>query len=144
MSSVSAKAIWYGMLETLRANSVLLRDDGLPEGSEGRVYLYNVDRDQIVEYVEAIVSTKLRELSQEEIQALGKGIEKQYKAARKAFLAEFKSRQNVLNLKSEAPAKPVAAVEDVDDTAQDMDDVEIDVEADEDVDWEEEDEEKSA
>lgn len=144
MSNASVKSIWYGILKTSKASTVVLRDDGLPEPLTGRVYLYNIDRDKIIEYVEEIVSTKLKELTADEIKALGSDVEKKYKAARKLFLSENKSSGKVLDLRpEELVAKPIKEkatpeiVEEAVELAEDIDEI------DEDIDWEDE-EEKSA
>ena len=88
MGASTKDTLWFGKLETKRNASVVIRDNSLPEALKGRMYLYNAERDQIVEYVEEIVGSKLRELSQEEIDGLGKELDKNFKAARKAFLKE--------------------------------------------------------
>ncbi len=141
MSNASVKSIWYGILKTSKASTVVLRDDGLPEPLSGRIYLYNSDRDKIIEYVDKIVSTKLKELTADEIRALGKDVEKKYKAARKLFLSENKSSGKVLDLRpDEMVAKAVkekATSEIVEETAELAEDID---EIDEDIDWEDDEE----
>ena len=148
MSSASVKSVWYGMLETKKGSTIVLRDDDLPEALPGRLYLYNVDRDKIIEYMQEIVGPKLRELTAEEISELGEAAEKSYMVARKLFLAENKS--SVGNLQSEsAPAKEKPVIpEPASDGADDDDPVDDELiedmdEIDEDIDWDEE-AEKSA
>ena len=123
--------VWYGKLETSKSSTVVIRDDALPDGLNGRIYLYNSDRGQIVEYVESIVSSKLRELTEEEVAALDKNLEKKFTATREAFLKQFSGRANVLDLKPEKPEKNVVeeiALEspdgDLDDSIVDLDDIE--------------------
>lgn len=138
MSSVSSDSVWYGMLETSRFSTVVIRDDSLPESLSGRIYLYNADRDQIVEYVESIVNARLRPLDDQERSAAVKSLDKKYKATRKKFLASHNGRNNVLDLKSGA-TEPVVR-------SKSLDDADVEIEIDEDIDdvWDDEDEEMTA
>lgn len=124
MGASTKDTLWYGKLETKRNASVVIRDNSLPEALKGRLYLYNVERDQIVEYVEEIVGSKLRELTQEEIDGLDKDIDKNFKAARKSFLKEHGGRGNVLNLREESAAsKPAKRSDSLDEIEDDVGDV---------------------
>ncbi|MCB1755302.1 MAG: hypothetical protein KDJ38_07255 [Gammaproteobacteria bacterium] len=138
MSNASTDSVWYGMLETSKFKTVVIRDDSLPENLSGRIYLYNADRDQIVEYVESIVNPKLRPLTDKERSEAVKACEKKFKATRKKFLSEHSSRSNILNLKSEA-AGPVAKSKELID-----DDVDVDLDDELDDEWDDDDEEMSA
>lgn len=145
MGASTKDTLWFGKLETKRNASVVIRDNSLPEALKGRMYLYNAERDQIVEYVEEIVGSKLRELSQTEIDSLGKELDKNFKAARKAFLKVHGGGSNVLNLRDEAtPAKPVAKKDDLVEIGSDDSDMDADVDDDIDDDVWEDDEEMSA
>ena len=66
MYSASDKGDWYGLLKTKKLETVVIRDAGLPKAEHGKVYLYNTERDAIIEYVEDIVKSKLRDLSPDE------------------------------------------------------------------------------
>ncbi|MDO6460038.1 hypothetical protein Q4485_04965 [Granulosicoccaceae sp. 1_MG-2023] len=144
MAASPNTSLWYGKLETKRNASVVIRDDSLPQALAGRLYLYNVERDQIVEYVEEIVGSKLRELTQEEIDALDSDLNKRFTAARKEFMKTHDNRSKVLNLREEeAGAKPAAEKADLDELDE-VSDVEADMEDDIDSDVWEDDEEMSA
>ncbi len=58
MSRSNNAAVWYE-LRTQRGNTIIMKDDELPLATKGRVYLYNTDRDAIIEYDSSIVSSKL-------------------------------------------------------------------------------------
>lgn len=59
MNSIEDSKAWYGELRTQKGNTIVIKDDQLPVARSGRMYLYNTDRDAIVEYDEAIVGPKL-------------------------------------------------------------------------------------
>jgi hypothetical protein len=59
---------WYGEIQSSRGHIIVIRDQQLPSANKGRIYLYNTDRDEVIEYDEAIVTPKLVELSEEDAQ----------------------------------------------------------------------------
>ena len=109
-----------------------MRDDSLPEALAGRMYLYNSDREKIIEYVESIVTKKLRELSEKELSELNPTLAKNYLAERKEFLENLGLRSSAYTLKSDAKVEsPIKIVlEEVD--SVDLDNVDVD-----DGDWDE-------
>ena len=54
---------WWGMLESRKGDSVVVWDSVLPKGATGKVLLYNTSKDALVEYVEEIVQSRLRDLT---------------------------------------------------------------------------------
>ncbi|MBT3504965.1 MAG: hypothetical protein HN475_04250 [Piscirickettsiaceae bacterium] len=71
---------WYGELRSTRGNTIVIRDSKLSPPAQGRIYLYNTERQAIVQYDEKIVSDKLFELDSE-----------QKKQAKKQFYAGWKA-----------------------------------------------------
>ncbi len=61
MSHIDHSSAWFE-LRTQRGNTIVMKDDGLPTANRGRIYLFNTDRQAIVEYDPSIVSPKLFEL----------------------------------------------------------------------------------
>lgn len=59
MNSIEDIKAWYGELRTQKGNTIVIRDDHLPVARTGRIYLYNTERDAVIEYDETIVAPKL-------------------------------------------------------------------------------------
>ncbi|MDH5711175.1 MAG: hypothetical protein OEZ15_05875 [Gammaproteobacteria bacterium] len=86
---MGAKDIWYGVLEAGEKSSPVVRDASLETG-QNKIYLYNYVRNNFVEYSQAIVEPKLRELTEGDISQ--DKLDKAFKAARQAFLSSHKTR----------------------------------------------------
>jgi hypothetical protein len=86
---MSVNDIWYGVLEAGEKSSPVVRDTSL-EAGENKIYLYNFVRNQFIEYAEAIVKPKLRELAAGDITR--DELDKAFKAARQAFTSTRKVR----------------------------------------------------
>jgi hypothetical protein len=84
---MSAKDIWYGVLDAGEKTSPVVRDATL-DASQGKVWLYNHLRNQFIEYAEAIVENKLRELTTGDIPQ--KELDEAFKAARQVFSSSRK------------------------------------------------------
>ena len=106
--TMSAKDIWYGVLEAGEKTSPVVRDATL-DASQGRVWLYNHLRNEFVEYAKAIVEPKLRELTTEDLPQ--KELDKAFTAARKAF----SSTRNINTWSDIKPAAPPVKNKDEDD-----------------------------
>jgi len=65
MTKKAYSGVWYGELRTKRSNTIVIRDDELPPAAQGRIYLYNTERETLVQYDPAIVADKLFELDAE-------------------------------------------------------------------------------
>lgn len=105
---MSAKDIWYGVLEAGEKSSPVVRDATL-DASEGKVWLYNHQRNQFVEYARAIVEPKLRELTIEDIP------QKELDAAFKTALHAFSSSHRINTWSDTKPAARRVSNEDDDD-----------------------------
>ncbi|WP_299797274.1 hypothetical protein [uncultured Shewanella sp.] len=79
-------AVWYGELRTSRGNAIVIHDKQFPEASAGRIYLYNAERDSIIEYAEEIVKNNLHDLNEEATKAAEDTYGKAWNAARAEFM----------------------------------------------------------
>jgi len=86
MSNDFGSGVWYGELRATRGSVVVIRDDQLPEANKGRVYLYNTERDAIVQYDEAIVCPKLFPLDPEQQKEAEAKYNASWEAARKQLI----------------------------------------------------------
>lgn len=80
--------IWYGELRTARGNAIVIHDKQFPEASAGRIYLYNTQRDSIIEYAEDIVKNNLHDLDRASVEAA----EDKYGTAWNSTRCEFMSK----------------------------------------------------
>lgn len=118
---MSAKDIWYGVLDAGEKTSAVVRDATL-DASQGRIWLYNHLRNQFIEYAEAIVEPKLRELTTADISQ--KELDKAFKAARQAFSSSRKT-STWIETKSAAPlVKNEDKEDELDIDISDVDDME--------------------
>jgi len=85
MYNTTKAPVWYGELRTSRGNAIIIHDKQFPEASAGRIYLYNSERDSIIEYAEEIVSSNLYDLDK----AKAKAAEETYGAAWNSARSEF-------------------------------------------------------
>ena len=64
---MSKKAkIWYGYMEAGSKSSPVLMDPKLDTGNSKTLYLFNLNRNQILEYQRMLIEPKLRELNGKE------------------------------------------------------------------------------
>jgi hypothetical protein len=85
--SASAKtknSLWYGFLEAGNRSSAVIRDEKLETGSSKTMFLFNLERREILEYSRDIVEPKLRELKPAESK-LVKDLDAAYAEARRTF-----------------------------------------------------------
>jgi hypothetical protein len=66
MKNSAHSTVWYGELRALKGNTIVIRDDQLPAPQQGRIYLYNTERDAIIQYDESIVAPKLFALDEQQ------------------------------------------------------------------------------
>jgi hypothetical protein len=78
--------IWYGELRTARGNTIVIHDKEFPEASAGRIYLYNTQRDSIIEYAEDIVKNNLHNLDKASIKAAEETYGTVWNTARSEFM----------------------------------------------------------
>lgn len=119
---MSAKDIWYGVLDAGEKTSPVVRDTTL-DASEGKVWLYNHLRSQFIEYSKAIVEPKLRELTKGDV------AQNELEAAFKVALKSFSSSHKIRTSSDPEPAAPPTKNKDEED--------EIDIELSDDDDMEE-------
>lgn len=102
---MSKNSFWYGYLEAGDKSSAVLGDPDLDTGNRKTMFLFNLARNQILEYNREIVEPKLRELRSGE-EELAKGLDKAYDSARRSFAA---ARRNLSSVPESGPAPRAAA-----------------------------------
>ena len=118
---MTQEELWYGFLEAGDRSSPVARDPKLTTGNADTVYIYNLQRNAIIEYKRAIAEPKLRPLKANEAEAL-----KELTAAFAIALKDFTPRRS----RPVADAVPITvigkkkgkAVVDEDDSNDDTDD----------------------
>ena len=92
--------LWYGYLEVGKKSTPVVLDRRLPTGNGETVYLFNLNRGEILEYQRHIVEPKLRELGPDEADTV-----KQLKTAYSQARQNFRSRGGrILHLPEQKPA----------------------------------------
>jgi hypothetical protein len=81
---MSDNTLWYGYLEAGERSSAVAMDNRLNTGDPTTVYLFNLQRGEIIEYKRAIVEPKLRELKGKEQELEGE-LKNAYRKARNGF-----------------------------------------------------------
>ena len=71
-SSKIKNPLWYGYLEAGSRSSPVIRDERLDTGSTKTVFLFNLERGEILEYSRDVVEPKLRELKPSEAKTVKK------------------------------------------------------------------------
>ena len=77
-------SLWYGYLEAGNRSSPVIRDERLDTGSTKTVFLFNLERGEILEYSRDVVEPKLRELKSSETKTIKK-LDTAYAEARRNF-----------------------------------------------------------
>lgn len=98
---MTQEELWYGFLEAGDRSSPVAKDPKLTTGNPDTVYMFNLQRNEIIEYKRAIAEPKLRNLKANEGDAL-----KELKAAFAKALKEFTPR----SARVPVEAVPVAVV----------------------------------
>jgi hypothetical protein len=83
-STKSKNAVWYGFLEAGSRSSPVIRDEKLETGSTKTMFLFNLERREILEYSRDVVEPKLRELKPAETKLI-KELDAAYAEARRTF-----------------------------------------------------------
>lgn len=126
MLTQDCKVVWYGKLKIDDREIPVVFDPLLVPSIKGCIYLYNLERDTIVQYTWNIVQKLLVDVDKNEKTALKKMVDPKWKAARKRFT---KGRINALSADDKAPipaAAPRAEVVDNRWDATDDDSFELD------------------
>lgn len=124
---------WYGYLEAGDKGSAVLLDPEIDSGSKKTMMLYNLNRNQIIEYTRDIVAPKLRELKTSEATLIS-ALESAYAAARKNYTG---TRNKRLSDIPDSGPPPRASDEDNVDDFDDFDEDALEDESIEDEDGEE-------
>ncbi len=123
------KDIWLGYLDAGSKSSAVVIDNRLDTGKPDTQYIYNLSRGEILEYKRELVSSKLRELTEDESQQF-KSLKASFDKARKSFTPRVSAGR--LKLEASAPRVIAPAYEEADnDEELDIDDIEMDAELDE-------------
>ena len=83
-STKTKNSVWYGYLEAGNRSSPVIRDEKLETGSAKTLFLFNLARQEILEYSREIVEPKLRELKPAESKVI-KELDAAYTEARRSF-----------------------------------------------------------
>ncbi len=127
---MNEKHYWFGYMEAGEKSTPVLRDQRIDTANPDTIYLFNLKRNEILEYRRDIIEPKLRELSGDE-QALCSELKTAYVECR----SHFTPRGNkIASLPLKGQTKPTVAANDADsDDDEDMDDFAEDT----DTEWEE-------
>jgi hypothetical protein len=83
-STKTKNSVWHGYLEAGNRSSPVIRDEKLETGSTKTMFLFNLERREILEYSREIVEPKLRELNPTESKLI-KTLDAAYVEARRNF-----------------------------------------------------------
>jgi hypothetical protein len=83
-SAKTKNSLWYGFLEAGNRSSAVIRDEKLETGSAKTMFLFNLERREILEYSRDVVEPKLRELKSAEAKLI-KELDAAYVEARRNF-----------------------------------------------------------
>lgn len=115
---------WYGFMDAGTKSSAIVRDERLSTGNPGTVYLFNLNRNEILEYKREIVEPKLRELNEKEKKLLD-DLKSAYNKARKGFVPRAAKIATAQERASAPEVKPVPEVS-VDEDGEDFMALDID------------------
>jgi len=101
---MSQDTLWFGYLEVGEKSSAVARDPKLYTGKPDTVYLFNLKRNEIIEYKRDIIEPKLRELSKDEAE-----LKKEVKKAFSKAVKDFTPRGKVLAIPDKPTPKPATA-----------------------------------
>jgi hypothetical protein len=79
------KVVWYGKMKIGAKSTPVIFDPQITPSIKGCIYLYNAERDAIVQYTWDIVQKLLADLDKTEKNTLKKSLDAKWKAARKKF-----------------------------------------------------------
>lgn len=108
---MSDNTLWYGYLEAGERSSAVAIDNRLHTGDPTTVYVFNLQRGEILEYKRAIVEPKLRELKATE-KELETELKSAYRKARNGFTPRGAKVANVPEKGRPAAAKTAAVATD--------------------------------
>lgn len=85
MLTLDCKVVWYGKLKIDSKATPVIYDPLISPSIKGCIYLYNAERDSIVQYTWSIVQELLVDVDKVEKATIKKSIDAKWKAARKRF-----------------------------------------------------------
>jgi hypothetical protein len=97
------KVVWYGKLKLESGATPVIFDPLLVPSIKGCIYLYNLERDDIIQYSWKIVQKLLIDVDKAEKAAIKKSIDTKWKSARRRFT---KGKVQALTRGYSAPAPP--------------------------------------
>lgn len=129
---MTKQKLWFGFLEAGNKSSPVVIDRNLDTGNKNTIFVYNHNKQEILQYVRELVEPKLRELTAQE-KELESALKKGFSEALKTI--KYKTAK-ALNIPEKSPPKPepdktpavsVLAIDgldddDVDDDWEDSDD----------------------
>jgi len=107
---------WLGFLEIGDKSTAVIRAPELRTGKPDTIYLFNLKRNEIIEYKRDIVEAKLRELSKAEAE-ISKELKKAFNKATKEFTPRTKARA----IPDKAPSKQAMIKKQKEETFVDFD-----------------------
>ncbi|GEM_PF-684537 len=128
MKNSKKSAISYCELRTAKGNSVVIHDNRILSEQQGRIYLYNTDKNALVQYDESIVSSKLFPLDDEQLAQAVKDYKSQWETARKQYIREHTKPHQIDNDVKQANIDDLLSDDDsnMDDTDVNIDDDDYD------------------
>ncbi|MDX2426918.1 MAG: hypothetical protein QNK15_11770 [Cycloclasticus sp.] len=102
MKNGKRSSVSYFELRTTKGNGIVIHDKRIKTRQVGRICLYNAERDAIVQYDEAIVSTKLFPINGEQAELLASQFQDAFKVARKQYIGEHGKPRHLLNDKKQS------------------------------------------
>ncbi len=117
--------IWYGELRTARGNAIVIHDKQFPEASAGRIYLYNTQRDSIIEYAEEIVQHNLHDLDKASAKAAAETYGAAWNSARSEFMGKHEGWVEAISSKHK-PLIKKEAQKDLDSNKTPDDEIDLD------------------
>jgi hypothetical protein len=104
--------VWYGFLQAGDRSSPVIRDDRLDTGNRKTMYLFNLNRNLILEYSREVVEPKLRDLKPDESVTIAE-LDAAYKKARRNFKDRGAGIRSILNRSSSTPASNEAVYSEI-------------------------------
>ena len=105
MLTQDCKVVWYGKLKLDTKATPVIFDPVLSPSIKGCIYLYNAERDAIVQYTWNIVQGLLQDVDKAEKTRIKKEYDAKWKAARKKF-TKGKEYSFASGSKAAAPTPP--------------------------------------
>lgn len=126
MLTQDCKVVWYGKLQVDDRATPVIYDPLLVPSIKGCIYLYNSERDDIVQYTWSIVQRLLVDVDKAEKAAIKKSFDAKWKAARKQF-TKGKVQALATDYRAPPPPRPPEPVDNrwdaTDDESFELDDI---------------------